>query len=63
MKKEILSVKDVAEFLGITPAGVRLKVYRGQLPARKLGGRIVFLREELESYLKSLPEVVKKPMG
>ena len=55
---KVLSVQDVANLLGTTPGNIRIKVYRGQLPARKLGGRIVFLEEELREYLKSLPKVV-----
>lgn len=56
--KKVLSTKDVAELLGTSTANIRMMVYRGQLPARKLGGRIVFLEEELREYLKTLPEVV-----
>ena len=55
---KILRPKDVAEMLGITPGGVRMMVYRGQLPARKLGRRIVFLEDELREALKKLPRVV-----
>ena len=55
---KILRPKDVAEMLGITPGGVRMMVYRGQLPARRLGRRIVFLEEELKEALKKLPRVV-----
>ena len=56
--EKILRPKDVAEMLGITPGGVRMMVYRGQLPARRLGRRIVFLEEELKEALKELPKVV-----
>lgn len=55
---KVLTVRDVADLLGTTPQNIRIKAYRGQLPARKLGGRIVFLEEELREYLKSLPRVV-----
>lgn len=55
----MLTVKDVAKLLGITPAGVRMRVYRGRLPARRLGGRIVFLRKELEEFLEQLPPVLR----
>jgi hypothetical protein len=30
------------------------------LPARKLGGRVVVLRAELEAWLSSLPRVVER---
>lgn len=60
MEKVILKIKEVAELLGDTPQSVRMRVYRGQLPARKLGGKIVFLKEELEEFLRSLPKVQPK---
>ena len=56
--KKVLSTKDVAELLGTSTANIRMMVYRGQLPARKLGGRIVFLEEELKEHLRKLPRVV-----
>ena len=58
---KVLKVKDVAEMLGTSPANVRLLTYRGRLPGRKMGGRIVFLEEELREYLKRLPKVVEVP--
>ena len=56
---EIMTVKDVAKLLKLSEHTVRVKVYRSQLPARRLGGRIVFIRQELEEYLKNLPPAVK----
>ncbi len=53
----VLTVKDVARVLKTSEAKVRMRVYRGQLPARKLGGRIIFLEDELKEYLKNLPKV------
>ncbi len=50
--RKVLAVRDVAQILGISPHAVRMRVYRGQLPARKLGGRLVFLAEELEHFFK-----------
>jgi len=58
--KPVRTTKDVAKILGISPVGVRMLVYRGRLPARKLGGRLVFLRDELEAHLKKLPPVVQR---
>ena len=60
MEKVIFKIKEVAELLGDTPQAIRMRVYRGQLPARKLGGKIVFLKEELEEFLRSLPKVQPK---
>jgi len=60
MAMMVLGTKEVARMLGITPGAVRMMVYRGRLPARKLGRRIIFLKEELEEYLKALPPVVRR---
>ncbi|EDP76266.1 helix-turn-helix domain-containing protein [Hydrogenivirga sp. 128-5-R1-1] len=54
----LLKVEDVARLLETSPQNIRMKVYRGQLPARRLGRRIVFLEEELKEALKKLPRVV-----
>lgn len=56
----VLGVKEVAQLLGTTPENVRMRVYRGLLPARKLGRRLVFLEDELKEYLKTLPKAVAK---
>ena len=55
---EVLTVKEVAEMLKLSEHTIRMKVYRSQLPARRLGGRIVFLKDELEAYLRNLPKAV-----
>ncbi|MDQ7039111.1 MAG: helix-turn-helix domain-containing protein [Aquificota bacterium] len=61
--RDILYVRDVAELLGTSEANVFQLVYRGKLPARRLGRRIIFLRTELEEYLKSLPRVRELDKG
>lgn len=57
-EKLVLTAKDVAELFGTSEENIRLKVYRKQLPARRLGRRLIFLRDELEEYLKKLPPAV-----
>ena len=57
---ELLTTRDAARMLRMSPHSVRMRVYRGQLPARKLGGRIVFIKEELERYIKNLPPAVRE---
>ena len=51
----ILRIPDVARRLGLPADSVRHLVQSGALPARKLGGRVVVLPDELEAFLKSLP--------
>jgi hypothetical protein len=55
---EVLDVAGAAEFLGGTPDFVRSRVSRGLLPHRRWGGRVIFLRSELEKFLiETLPGV------
>jgi len=57
---KVLSVKDVAEVLQTTEQNVYKLVYRGYLPARRRGRRIVFLEDELLAALKEFPMVVDR---
>jgi len=53
----IRDVDGIAAFLGETPKQTRAQVARGLLPHRRLGGRIVFLVEEVQEFLRKLPGV------
>ena len=55
MKNQVLTVKETAVLLGTTPRAVYARIYRQQLPHRRLGGRVVILVEDLNLYLNSLP--------
>jgi len=50
-----LDVHQVAAFLGWTEKRVRGHIARQTLPYRKQGGRILFLRSELERFIDNLP--------
>ena len=50
----LMDVHTAASFVGVTEKDIRGKVSRRLLPFRRLGGRIVFIRRELESYLSAL---------
>jgi excisionase family DNA binding protein len=52
---EFLTITEVATLLGRSPKAVRHLVERGQLPYRKLGRRVLFLRAELEKFVEGLP--------
>jgi len=47
-------VSSAAVFLGMTEKAIRGRIARRQVPFKKLGGRIVFSRAELERYLEKL---------
>ena len=53
----VLDVATMARELGDTDKGIRAKVSRGLLPYRRLGARIVFVREDVAAYLQRLPGV------
>jgi excisionase family DNA binding protein len=50
----VLSVKDMAALLGCSEQAVYKKVYRQALPYRKLGRKVISLRQEVEAYLNGL---------
>jgi len=55
MTGQILDVTNASYFFGWTEHMIRSRVRRGLLPFRRLAGRIVFIRRELEQFRDSLP--------
>ena len=53
--RAILNVADAAELLGTTGKAVRQRQARRLLPFRKIGNRVIFLKDELETFLRHLP--------
>jgi excisionase family DNA binding protein len=53
----VLRIPDLAKILNTTELNCRRMIERGQVPARRLGRRVIILRAELEVYLKGLPVV------
>jgi len=54
---EFLSTTEAADLLRKSPAAVRNLVMRRAIPYRKPGGRLVFLRDELEQWVRKSPGV------
>lgn len=52
---QALNVMEAAHLVGMTPKAVRQRIARRTLPFRKLGGRIIFFKNELEEFLRDLP--------
>ncbi len=50
----VMDVMAAATFIGTTEKTIRGQVGRRLIPFRRLGGRIVFIRSELEAWLTSL---------
>lgn len=53
----VLDVAGVTSLLGMSQKMVRARTSRGLLPHRKWGGRIVFLRMEIEHFFETLPGI------
>ena len=54
---EAMDVYDLAKVLRCSPTAVYKMRSRGQIPFRKKGRRLLFLRSEIEAYLRKLPGV------
>lgn len=52
-----LRVPDAAAYAGVTHWYIRTAVWTGRLKAHRAGKVIIILREDLDRYLSSLPEV------
>lgn len=55
MNSVVLHIPQVAERLGLTTTAARHLIERGVIPSRKLGGRVVVLAAEFDSFVASLP--------
>lgn len=52
---KLLDVRGAAELLGVSQKVVRARVHRHLLPFRRFGGRVLFVRDELERFVDELP--------
>ena len=50
----LLDVASASAFLGVTERTLRARVARKQVPFRHWGGRVVFVRRELEKWIETL---------
>ena len=53
--KTYLTISEAAGPLGLSEKAVRQRIFRGQIPYRKLGRRVLIPAEELERFLAALP--------
>lgn len=53
--QKFLTIAEAASPLGLTEKALRQRSFRGQMPYRKLGRRVLIPADELEKFLKSLP--------
>lgn len=51
-KRPYLNTKEAAAFLGRTEPSIRSLVFRRQIPFRRVGGRLCFLADELDHWIR-----------
>jgi len=56
-KQRVLTVPQYAEEYGRTERAAWMEIYRGLIPHRRQGRKVIILRDELEAFLRSLPGV------
>ena len=54
---DYLTVKDLSEYLQRSPGALRNLVLRRKIPFRKAGGRLIFLKSEIDLWVKSSPGI------
>ena len=58
-----LSVKQVADALGVTPPTIRRYIEAGDIPAIRIGRQYKIDRDDFEKYVKSIRTGKVKGMG
>ncbi len=53
--KDNFTTEECAQFIGHTPGAVRNLVRKCAIPYRKPGGRLMFLRREIEQCIENAP--------
>jgi hypothetical protein len=53
--REFLSTEEVGALIGRSPGALRNLVLRRQIPFRKPGGRLMFLRREILEWIEGAP--------
>ena len=55
LEKAYLNTEEVGALIGRSPGAVRNLVLRRQIPFRKPGGRLMFLRREILEWIEGAP--------
>ncbi len=51
----LMDVLGLASYLGTSEHTIRSRVRRREIPFKKMGGRLLFLKHEIDRYLEQLP--------
>ncbi len=57
MPNEYLNTAQLSKLIGRSEAGIRNLVLRRRIPFRKPGGRLVFVRSEIEAWIDQAPGI------
>jgi len=55
MTTRLIDANDVADLTGFTPNTIRRMARRGDIPSRRVGRSVRFVRDEIEQWLTELP--------
>ncbi len=59
----IFGARGLSQLTGFARGTVYNKVHRGEIPHRKLGHRLIFIKSEVLRYLDELPGLRAEDMG
>jgi len=51
------NILQCAAYTGLSAWGVRMAIWKGHLPARKVGRSLLILRRDIDEFLETLPKV------
>lgn len=55
------SIAQTARFLGIGRSTLYMIIKEGRLPIRKLGRRTLVMRDDLDRFIATLPQIARTP--
>ena len=59
----LLNVDELAGYLKRSPSSIRNLVMRRQIPFKKVAGRLIFLKEEIDKWVYDAPGITLEEMG
>lgn len=57
LNKLLFSTKELADIFSVSTQTIYLWIKKFNIPARKMGRRIVFLKKDIEIFVQSLPQI------
>jgi excisionase family DNA binding protein len=59
MEKRLLTVKELAHYIGLAPQTIKNRFYAGMfpIPAVRIGRKLLWDRHDVDKYLNKLPKI------